>query len=653
MKKTIRFFAAALAIVAAASCSKEIAPDEAKSPAPAGDGFTFTATIASEPSTPETKIAVAADGKCTWTAGDIIIVYNGNNTTNVTSVNPADFNTGNIQTITVTGDMLSPDGKSLKITTTLPAPTDGKWYFYAVDKVTNIYMIRANGNAISGAVSETSQSAVPFTASASCASDAATVQFKHALAYLKLSGSAWLYKVKVYSNNGEAILKSCDIYPSDGHTVIRSDVKANEYMANVNAVAVNAPFYVALTPFTWTDGVSVDIYYGSNFSAEWAARTPTKTVSSSKSFTAVAGHVYDMGDLLVDRTPYPTYYERWEAGQDINIGGVNYNKATSGLTAMHITENTTLTDGSANYWNKILFVDEGAAITCGVTGSFRMNNTVIVGNKIGTRSAMVINQKFWINAQGTVPTLEMFKNMNILPTFDGDNLCWNRLNVKRFVLDDCFLSHKTKMGFSGAWKSSDYEDITIVNCDIKCSVDNNQLFYYSGASKLTIKNNVFFAPAGENHEISNLFQFGDKFAERADIGAISVDIEHNTFINLRGQGNAPAVLCQNYTAATVKDNLLIYTAGEGLPNNLFILGNSTKTALERPEIVATDNRIYDVATSTTNAFIGHWSYYLGGNFQSGWIRRNDPEFALPSNPYTVMDLNNGVFANTTSFGAKR
>jgi len=309
MKKSIKFIAAAFAIVAAASCAKDSSFDR-KSPVTSGEEFTFTASIGSD-----TKMTVDAEGKCAWSVGDIVIVYNGNNTEDVirTEVSGADtFVSDNIQIINVTEDMLSSDNKTLEISTTLAAPADGTWYFYAVDNMTNLSSINADAGVVAEPVDKTTQTAVPFTATASCSSTATSVSFKHALAYLKMTASSQLYKVTVVSNsynenagaseNNEAILQSQNIALPAGTTSPRVDKNDNEYVASVDEVPANSAFYVALTPHTWEDGISLGIYCGAS---EWAAGFPSKDVSTTKSFTAVAGHVYNMGDILVEHGNTP------------------------------------------------------------------------------------------------------------------------------------------------------------------------------------------------------------------------------------------------------------------------------------------------------------------------------------------------------------
>ena len=72
MKKSFKFFAAALAIVAAASCAKEISNDDIQAPEQELVHKVFTASLNVDPDT-ETKTTLHEDGVTVhWAEDDVI-----------------------------------------------------------------------------------------------------------------------------------------------------------------------------------------------------------------------------------------------------------------------------------------------------------------------------------------------------------------------------------------------------------------------------------------------------------------------------------------------------------------------------------------------------------------------------------------------------
>lgn len=630
MKHSRFLFAAAVLVIASASCQKE-EPAHVVS-----DSCTFAATIGDQ-----TKLAISDDGKCSWSVGDVVIVYNGNNSGNV-AIADGKFTSENIQTISVTSEMLSNDNRTLTFTTDLAEPSGSNWYLYAAHSVPTVYMIRSNGSIISGAINETLQTQIPFLAMASVSKTATdAVNFKHVVGWLKMTVSAWKYKVEIKSNDSENPIVRCvdtAFSGSDLNITLRGDVKPNLYNCKVNDASPNKYFYAALMPDTWGSGISFSIYSGSS--------TLDKTVPAGKSFKVEAGHVYNTGDLLGDHGEKDTYYEMWEAGQSIQIGGVNYSKSSpSGLTAVHLTETVTLT--AADCYNKIFFIDPSASVTI----SNRMDNTVFVGNKIGQRTVInVPSDEVWMCATNAKATLHMFKNVEFNRQRTTGRIAWLRdKGASRIVYDNCKMNMQIPDIGGVAW-TTPVDEFNVTDCDIALNADNLYLLSSGNCAKLVVKNNVFYAPSS-NHMISNLLQVGERGAGHS-LRDTDVDIENNSFINLRGNGNSPAIIAENYSAATVSNNLLIYEDGSGLPNNLFILGNWNGCTAAKQTINSAENYIYDTATSTANSFISHWTYYSGNNFQGGWINRNTA-YGLTANPYTTMDLDSGTFVNTSTYGAKR
>lgn len=133
MKTILKYFAAALAIVAAASCAKENATNDGRGEAPVEMvEVSFTATIDS-PSDPTTKTTLADDGLSVhWTEGDKIVLFPYNGTGH------GDKSPYNGKPITVDAESIS--GKTAKFSgTAVSGDAYGAIYPYDALDVVNCY----------------------------------------------------------------------------------------------------------------------------------------------------------------------------------------------------------------------------------------------------------------------------------------------------------------------------------------------------------------------------------------------------------------------------------------------------------------------------------------------------------------------------------
>lgn len=285
MRISLTLVLTAFVVFSATSCRKEM-----ENAGTIPENHHFSAVLGDN-----TRISIEDSGRCLWSVGDVIVVYNGNNDENVV-ISGGRFDSENIQVITVTGDMLSADNRVLDIETTLPAPRGGKWYMYASHTVASLYRINADAGIISGIITETSQSGVPFLAMASVGrNDSSQITFRHLVGWLKMKASSWYYKVEIRSNDDESSVIKCvnaGFTPSGINETLRSDRKVNLYTCKINDVGINKCFYAALVPMVLEKGLTFDLYSNNS--------TITRSVSSASSFQVQAGHVYSTGDLNLD-----------------------------------------------------------------------------------------------------------------------------------------------------------------------------------------------------------------------------------------------------------------------------------------------------------------------------------------------------------------
>lgn len=542
MKKTFKLFAAVVAVlVCTISCElNSIELQNAVS-----EGNTFTATIGQKApaATPASKVTVDDAGKCAWSEGDKIIVYNGNTADQIVISQAANF-ADYVEVITITADMLSNDKKTVSFSTSLAAPASGKkWHFYATNNLSNVYCIWGdNANMIGGSVSATDNYTVPFVATASASAVGESLSFKHALGYLKMHGSAWLYKVAVRSNgyddsanpNNDAIVQSYNVIASDGSVTGRNDKKGNDYVCTVNDVGVGKDFYVALAPaHTWASGITIDAFYGAergsyNWGFDSNPRTPATSQVINAPFSVKAGQIIDLGDILADHSKKSTYYEMWEAGQDITFDGVKYNKSTAGLSAVHVTENTTVENGVSN---KIYFVDEGDTLT--IAGECYLNNMSFIGNTAGKKSAVVFkgtkNSRIG-SGNGNV----MFKNLivntsalaNQGPLWVGAGSALNSV-----VFDDCDIDFNKKVITPG---DGSIAKVAVVNCNWKVAngAAGNEVSVLANGTvdkdpvigTFKFQNNIVYTAGSASIRLVNFD--GNRILDK-------VIVKNNSFINIK------------------------------------------------------------------------------------------------------------------------
>ena len=360
-------------------------------------------------------------------------------------------------------------------------------------------------------------------------------------------------------------------------------------------------------------------------------------------------------------TAYSNLYEAWEAGMDIKIGGVAYNKASYGAGTL-ISEGTAAVATPGVY-----FIAPGAEVSlnqCVFKGS-----VMLIGNESGTRSSVhVINGcDYNLGSESAEHHVVAFKNVSIT----NDNLNRRILsvastNIGRVVLENCYLGLNEDI----LWRQKagqNLNDMSIIDCDIRVMNDKDDrgralIQTWNGAAadytlgSFTAKNNVVWSD-GEPRP----FYFIDaRFANGIEFAA--VDIENNTLYNVAGvdTGSRRGLVTVNKISGdvTIKNNIAYQTnpvdKGTAGENKLLIL--STK---------GEDREITSVNTG------GNWSWYphttfmvgISNAFYWGSAEGTSLEMKLNGNaidsinePFESADAKTGTFVKKAAFadaGASR
>ena len=360
-------------------------------------------------------------------------------------------------------------------------------------------------------------------------------------------------------------------------------------------------------------------------------------------------------------TAYSNLYEAWEAGMDIKIGGVAYNKASYGAGTL-ISEGTAAVATPGVY-----FIAPGAEVSlnqCVFKGS-----VMLIGNESGTRSSVhVINGcDYNLGSESAEHHVVAFKNVSIT----NDNLNRRILsvastNIGRVVLENCYLGLNEDL----LWRQKagqNLNDMSIIDCDIRVMNDKDDrgralIQTWNGAAadytlgSFTAKNNVVWSD-GEPRP----FYFIDaRYANGIEFSAI--DIENNTLYNVAGvdTGSRRGLVTVNKISGdvTIKNNIAYQTnpVDKGTAGESKLLILSTK---------GEDREITSVNTG------GNWSWYPHTTFMVGiskafyWGSAEGTSLGMKLNgnaidsinePFESADVKTGTFVKKAAFadaGASR
>lgn len=360
-------------------------------------------------------------------------------------------------------------------------------------------------------------------------------------------------------------------------------------------------------------------------------------------------------------TSFSNLYEAWEAGMDIKIGGVAYNKASYGAGTL-ISEGTVAVATPGVY-----FIAPSAEVSlnqCVFKGS-----VMLIGNESGTRSSVhVINGcDYELGSESAEHHVVAFKNVSIT----NDNLNRRILsvastNIGRVVLENCYLGLNEDL----LWRQKagqNLNDMSIIDCDILVMNDKDSrgralIQTWNGAAaeytlgSFTAKNNVVWSD-GEPRP----FYFIDaRFANGIEF--TSVDIENNTLYNVAGvdTGSRRGLVTVNKISGdvTIKNNIAYQTnpVDKGTAGESKLLILSTK---------GEDREITSVNTGGNWSWYPHTTFMVGINKAFYWGSAEGTSLGMKLNgnaidsinePFESADAKTGTFVKKAAFadaGASR
>lgn len=360
-------------------------------------------------------------------------------------------------------------------------------------------------------------------------------------------------------------------------------------------------------------------------------------------------------------TSFSNLYEAWEAGMDIKIGGVAYNKASYGAGTL-ISEGTVAVATPGVY-----FIAPSAEVSlnqCVFKGS-----VMFIGNESGSRSSVhIINGcDYELGSESAEHHVVAFKNVSIT----NDNLNRRILsvastNIGRIVLENCYLGLNEDL----LWRQKagqNLNDMSIIDCDILVMNDKDDrgralIQTWNGAAadytlgSFTAKNNVIWSD-GEPRP----FYFIDaRFANGIEFAA--VDIENNTLYNVAGvdTGSRRGLVTVNKISGdvTIKNNIAYQTnpVDKGTAGESKLLILSTK---------GEDREITSVNTGGNWSWYPHTTFMVGINKAFYWGSAEGTSLGMKLNgnaidsinePFESADAKTGTFVKKAAFadaGASR
>lgn len=358
-------------------------------------------------------------------------------------------------------------------------------------------------------------------------------------------------------------------------------------------------------------------------------------------------------------TAYSNLYEAWEAGMDIKIGGVAYNKASYGAGTL-VDEGTVAISQPGIY-----FISKDAEVS--INEAAYKGSIMFIGNTPGSRSSVhvISGCDYFLGTETSEHHVVAFKNVSIKNDNTGRRIMSVASDaIGRIVLDNCYLGLNEDL----IWRqkeSQSLEDMTIVDCDILVMNDKDKrgralIQTWNGGGytlgSFTAKNNVIWSD-GEPRP----FYFIDaRYANGIEFA--TVDIENNTLYNVAGVdvSSRRGLVTVNKISGdvTIKNNIAYQTnpVDKGTAGESKLLILSTK---------GEDREITSVNTG------GNWSWYPHTTFMVGiknafyWGSAEGTSLGMKLNgnaidsieePFESADVKTGTFVKKAAFadaGASR
>lgn len=519
MKKILfRIFLCLFASISAISCNGSL--DKSSPHDTEGGSVTFTARFSDD--SPQSKVAIDIDAdagkaKVAFTAGDWLLITDG---------------IGNCEHVTLSEDNINEDG-SATFNVNLNSTTG---MYYAICADANYFStIGSNRKWIylrESAFNDVGAGRTPHAAMASCTSSERNLQFKSVLTLIRFRIGADNVKSVIFTgNNSETINGTlwCRFDENRAVLQVQSDAGLYGYKESVARTSgTGKDYYIALPPgLTLSNGFTINAYDESG--------NVLRTLKTNKEFKTVANKIYDIGIFI-------SAYERWQAGEDITIGGQTFNKSTYG-------DGTLVKHGGTATGSGVFFIQNTATASPVYEG-----RTLYISNDPAGYAKLNLSEDSTL--QFGTPDLLAFSYMDITTPADGP-LIQSAGSIGELFFSQCRI--KVRHSLFDYSSKNRLESLDIVDSDfiIDSSSEDTYLLKadndISPITNVTFENNVFWCETP--HEFHLLKSGGG-----AGVRVKSLSLNNNTFYNVDNgeyqDGLKPFLMMGLPGSLSIKANLI-------------------------------------------------------------------------------------------------
>ncbi len=528
MKQLFKFVALAFSALIAFSCSRELTENEGNEPQePESHIVNFTASYDNGQDA-STKVDIDIDettnkAKVSFTAGDCILIWDGDRASN---------------TVILEEKNINPDG-SASFSVNVSSGT-GKYYALALDSP---YLSPVTGSGLrittsNSAYNDIAKGRIPHAAWAQCSSNETQLSFKNSFTLFKYCTASEDAATVTFTGNNDENVSGCvqfAIYnDKNGAASLFDYEKAQCYVYKSLISRVTGWWedsWFALPPgITFSKGFTLTV---KDSNGDVLTQVTTK-----KSFTTVAGQLWDLGILEGSGM---TPYELWQAGYSFKVGGIKYNKIQYG-------DATLVEDGGEARGRGVFFIKDSAYVKPEIVSG---GNALYISNNPFTRAKLIVPES---SSTKTLyfgsPKLLAFNKIEIeTPANDLLIDSTTTQTIDTLVFDNCKVTmHNGILKRNSSQRS--LKVLNIVDSDFVVDIDDDKLdnSYIVNTGKalsgddftfdcITVKNNVFWSSKPREFRIIR----SDGIVNRAAVVATDVAkavstkklyIDNNTFYNV-------------------------------------------------------------------------------------------------------------------------
>ncbi|MGM9786417.1 MAG: hypothetical protein ACI3ZS_06230 [Candidatus Cryptobacteroides sp.] len=620
--KTYKFFAIAMAAVATASCTKEIAQNNAPEENLNLSPLTLTAYNGEEDTKAafsETKYPVIE-----WKADDAISLLGDG--------------TGNQQFVA------KASGKSVQFEG-LADLSDILYYaVYPYDAAITLSEGTLSNVTVPAVQTATAGSFDPkaYVAVAECA-DKSTLAFKSAVAFLKfqVADAANVKKVMIVTNGTETMAGTAAAVTYNSGSIVHGSVSSATASKSITVEGTfedGKDYFAIVRPQPYASGITIYVQYKDG--TVKSGTTSSQLFESGQS----RNHIKSLG-TLAPTTVVTDLYEMYNIGLDIEIAGETVNKANFGAANL-VEAAGTLKDG-VNFINP------------DVDGVVFGNHTslIAVGRYLSQRSKISKSAFIYLAATDKKDNF-LLRNLEISLTSAGAYLIAPNQNDKVFEtigFDNCAIeipSDKNLIYSSSSTRAID--NVALVNCDVKINATSSASERYlvkcsnTSMSHVAFENNLIYST-------SNITNFAMLSNASAVVGTLAVN--RNSIVNLYPKVSSSYCITSDATEVSGSNNIFYIPDYESLIQNAEkkvqytgIVTESTYTGYG--ENFKTNYAIYGAARPTGAKLKCGYGSNDGTIYSRSKAESIDEEVMDYSTDY--FDLENGVFkTKNASYGAQR